>query len=425
MPRTYGDHGFAMMSTDGATGGAGRRVGEGASKRAELDPDNLRLRDACDRVLRLAEEVYAAGLTPEEQISRLRPAFRDFMREADPVLRASVRARYNKCVTNPAERDKYFAERTVALFLDEKLPSRGKPSLKLIQKLADDKNKNPRGYLWRAAEFYTNDRLDALGIVREEPTDPGSGRGGAGAGQPGSTDELEDRELQRRFEECPVERMHSILDGLRWEDRILIQVIHLEHGMLGDDDIEALAEKRDVPVQQVREELEARYRARSATRQQKEEYLNQRQDGWYEKLLRFQGKKNEVLRIFQDLECTYDEADLGLGNRPIDPELIGRLRDRTSRLLGLPPALRWRCCQALLEDLARQIGRLSAKLSKQVRVLPDWEEVAIIIGEVEAGASPKKRSTAANTVTKRHLHLRRHLAAAWKARLEAEATSGT
>lgn len=371
------------------------------------DALNERLASAVQGLLAAAQTVASADADPEVAAETAEVAMKAFLFEAWPILEWVFESTYHKNVRNPAERDEEFVNRTSDLFLRRKLPSPGDTGMEFIRWLAE--RDDPRGSLWVAGRNFTVDRLNALGAGCRVSTLRRPDLDGAQDAGDGIEPSGEDRSLLEAFEGSPFDRLSKILAGLPREDRVLLYVVHAEYGGLSDEDLASLAQKRRVGIADVRAELADRGRGRSEKLMDKKTRQARNRDSWYAKLLLCERKLRGVREQIHEIDSVSELSGPRSSDAPLDPRLLSMARERTSRLRSLDPAQRRRYCVALEEGFVDEIHRLSGKLSRRGRVLPDWEEVAVIFGEVPTDAPDDVRKTAANTVNQRYARLRKEL----------------
>lgn len=407
MPGFVGDRGFMAQNADGARGG-GRSQEERRADAREEAHLNRRLTAYALQTVEAVEGALSADLDPSEMEAAIQPCLRDLMAEAWPVLKMVVSRTYRTLVLEN-ERDDHFVPATLSFFVTEKFLNPEEGMTTLLRKLSQVENS--RGYLYKAGEKFTIDRLRKLGqnIEDLEPNKPDE-----------DDDTLGDARIANNADPCPqldllgdplMKRMLDVLLELPRDRRILLDLRNIAFGMLPRADVEYLAQQRGIPADDVQAELDVRYEALVGSGPGAP---RRKLDKTYQRLTRYQRRLMYVKELLHEIKVTYPEIAVANASTPADPELITRLRHRPSQLRTLRPQLRWRCCVALQRDLADRIERLAIKVTELAAKgygRPNWEEIAIILGEVDVLEPKAERDKAANRVTKRYSVLMKRVTA--------------
>ncbi len=197
----------------------------------------------------------------------------------------------------------------------------------------------------------------------------------------------------------------SILDDLGPEDWLLLKLCYAHMSKLSDEDLAAVAARRGCTVARIQEEIATRERAQDA----KEEQIRIKQEG----------RLSRVNAIYRQLRRVRDVMR-SEGDPPIEetlPDVDQRERFRQSReaLTDATPQERagyHTFLENLNSDVARKYQEVAKQGDRHMPAGPRYDELAVILGEIDATTPNDQKRKIVNTLTRRIIRLRRRLRAA-------------
>ncbi len=240
-----------------------------------------------------------------------------------------------------------------------------------------------------------------ISMGRAAQSERGQPSGVADLGDPsrGLEDELVEHQTTRE--------LRADLDGLSPSDRAVLGVLLPAAWSLEPGDLAAIAERRGVGTSVVRAEL------------------SRREDAWFARQSSLQraraargAERWAIVRKLKSVEKLAAQLGDPQDTRPAKGVLLTDFESLTA-LRAATPEIRAAVMErrrAMIQQKDAALAELSRHLANPSLADPNYEEVAIILGRIQAHAPEAERKRAANSVNAAWLRARKRLIAARRAR---------